>query len=76
MNPKRKQNDQTLFNLSSLSLTFKSKGYINTTPYGKEKGVVVPFRAFTISVVIEDEEKVESAYLTVYPYPSDSELGN
>ena len=59
-----------------LSWTFRSGGYINTAPSGKEEDVGMPFRAFTISVVIEDEEKVESAYLTVYPYPSDSELGN
>ena len=38
-----------------LSWTFKSGGYINTTPSGKEKDVVVPFRALTINVVTEDE---------------------
>ena len=44
----------------SLSLTFRSGGYINTIPSGK-KGVVVPFHAFTISVITEDKEEVESA---------------
>ena len=36
----------------------------------------MPFRALTISVIIEDKEEVESAYPAVYPYPSDSELNN
>ena len=59
-----------------LILTFRLEGYINTTPSGKEEGVVVPLHALTISVIIEDKEEVESAYPVVYPYPSDSELDN
>ena len=59
-----------------LSWTFRSGGYINTTPFGKEEGVVVPFRALTINVITKNEEENESAYPTVYPYPSDFELDN
>ena len=59
-----------------LSLTFRSWGYINTTPSGKEEGVVVPFHALTISVITRDKKEVESAYPAVYPYPSDFELDN
>ena len=58
-----------------LSWTFRSGGYINTAPSGKEEDVGMPFRALTISVITGNEE-VESAYLVVYPYPSDSELDN
>ena len=58
-----------------LSWTFKSGGYINTTPSGKEEGIGMPFRVLTISVIIGNEE-VESAYPAVYPYPLDSELDN
>ena len=36
----------------------------------------MPFHALTISVITEDKEEVESAYLAMYPYPSDSELDN
>ena len=49
-----------------LSLTFRSRGYINTTPFGKEEGVVVPFRALTINVITEEEEKVRNACPIVY----------
>ena len=59
-----------------LSWTFRSGGYINITPSGKEEDVVMPFRALTISVIIRDEEEAESAYPVVYPYPSNSELDN
>ena len=58
-----------------LSWTFRSRGYINTIPSGKENGMVMPFRALTISVITGNEE-VESAYPAVYPYPLDSELDN
>ena len=56
-----------------LSWTFRSGGYINITPSRKEKDVVMPFRALTIGVITEEVENVHPA---VYPYPSDSELGN
>ena len=59
-----------------LSWTFRSGGYINTTPSGKEEDMGMPFHALTISVITEDKEEVESAYPTVYSYPSDSELDN
>ena len=59
-----------------MSWTFRSGGYINTAPSGKEEDMSMPFRALTISVVIGDKEEVESAYPTVYSYPSDSELDN
>ena len=59
-----------------LSWTFRSGGYINTIPSGKEEGVVVPFRVLTISVITGDKKEVEGAYPAVYPYPSDSELDN
>ena len=60
----------------SLSSTFRSGGHINTTPSGKEEGVVMPFHVLTISVIIENEKEDGSAYPTVYPYLSDSELDN
>ena len=59
-----------------LSLTFKLGGYINTTPSGKEKGVVVPFRVLTINVITKDEEKVRNACPVVYPCPPDFKLDN
>ena len=59
-----------------LSWTFRSGGYMNITLSGKEEDVVMPFRALTISVIIRNEEKAESVYPAVYPYPSDSELDN
>ena len=59
-----------------LSWTFRSRGYINTTPSGKKNGVVMPFHALTISVITGDKKEVKDAYSVVYPYPSDSELDN
>ena len=59
-----------------LNWTFRSGGYINTTPSGKEEGMGMPFCALTISVITGNEEEVESAYLTMHPYPSDSKLDN
>ena len=59
-----------------LSWTFRSGGYINTTPSGKKEGMGMPFRALIIGVIIGDEEEDKSAYPAVYPYPSDSELDN
>ena len=59
-----------------LSWTFRSGGYINTTPSKKEEGMGMPFRVLTISVITEDKREDESAYPVVYPYPSDSELDN
>ena len=59
-----------------LSLTFRSRGYINTTPFGKEKGVVVLFRAFTINVLTKDEEEVRNACPVVYLCPSNFKLDN
>ena len=59
-----------------LSWTFRSGGYINTTPSGKEESMGMPFRALTISVITGNEEEDESAYPAIYPYPSDSELDN
>ena len=58
-----------------LSWTFRSRGYINSAPSGIEEDMGIPFRTLTISVITGNEE-VESAYLVVYPYPSDSELDN
>ena len=59
-----------------LSWTFRSGGYINTTPSGKKEGMGMPFRALTIGVITRDGEEDKSAYPAVYPYPSDSELDN
>ena len=59
-----------------LNWTFRLGGYINITPFGKEKDVIMPFRALTISVITRNEEEAESVYPAVYPYPSDSELDN
>ena len=59
-----------------LSWTFKSGGYINTTPSGKKEDMGMPFRTLTISVITGNEKEDESAYPVVYPYPSDSELDN
>ena len=59
-----------------LSLTFKSEGYINTTPSGEEEGVVMPFRALTINVITEDGEEVENAYPIVYLCSPDFKLDN
>ena len=56
-----------------LSWTFRSGGYINITPFGREESMGMPFRALTIGVITEE---VESVHPAVYPYPSDSELGN
>ena len=61
---------------SPLSWTFRSGGYINTTPFWKEKGVVILFRAFTIHVIIEDQEEAKSACPTVYPCSLDFKLDN
>ena len=41
-------------------IPFRSGGYINTIPFGEEKGVVVPFRALTINVIMEDKEEVRN----------------
>ena len=60
----------------SLSSTFRSGGHINTTPFGKEKGVVVPFCALTINVITKDEEEVRNTCLVVYPCPPDFKLNN
>ena len=49
---------------------------MNITLSGKEEDVVMPFHALTISVITRNEEKAESVYPAVYPYPSDSELDN
>ena len=59
-----------------LSLTFKLGGYINTSLPRENEGVVAPFHALIISVITKDKEEVESAYPTMYPYPSDIELDN
>ena len=59
-----------------LSLTFRSRGYINTTPSREEEGVVMPFRALTINVITEDKEEVESTYPTMYPCSPDFKLNN
>ena len=56
-----------------LSWTFRSGGYINITPSGREESMGMPFRALTIGVITEE---VESVHPAVYPYPSDSELDN
>ena len=61
---------------SPLSLTFRSKGYINTTPTQEEEGVVVPFHALTINILTEDEKEVRNACLVVYPCPPDFKLDN
>ena len=61
---------------SPLSLTFRSRGYINTTPTREKEGVVVPFHALTINVITEDGEEVENAYLAVYSCSPDFKLGN
>ena len=58
-----------------LSWTFRSRGYINTTPSGKENGVM-PFHVLTISVITRDKKEVKGAYPIVYPYPLDFELDN
>ena len=60
----------------SLSLTFRSEGYINTTPSGEEEGVVMPFRALTINVITKDGEEVENACPVVYLCPPDFKLDN
>ena len=36
----------------------------------------MPLRALTISVIIEDEDIVETAHPTMYPCPLDFELDN
>ena len=59
-----------------LSLIFRSGGYINTTLFGEEKGVVVPFRTLTINVITEDEEEVRNACPVVYLCPPDFKLDN
>ena len=59
-----------------LSLTFKSEGYINTTPSGEEEGVVMPFRALTINVITKDGEEVENDCPVMYPCSSNFELDN
>ena len=59
-----------------LSLTFRSRGYINTIPSGRKKGVVVPFRALTINVITKNEEEVRNACPFMYPCPSDFKLDN
>ena len=74
----KKQNRMTRPYLAfpSLSLTFRSEGYINTSLFGKEEDVVVPLHVLTINVIIRDKEKVKSAYPTVYPCSPDFELDN
>ena len=59
-----------------LSLTFRSRGYINTSLPKENEGMVAPLHALTINVITEDKEKVENSYPTVYPYHLDSELNN
>ena len=59
-----------------LSWTFKSRGYVNTSLFGENEDVVAPFHAFTINVITEDKEEVESTYPIVYPCSSNFELDN
>ena len=61
---------------SPLSLTFRSREYINTTLSGKDKGVVVLFRALTINAITKDEEEVRDACPIVYPCPPNFKLDN
>ena len=74
----QKENRSTKFYsaLSPLSWTFRSGGYINTSLSGEDEGVVMPFRTFTIHVIIEDKKEAKSACPTVYPCSSDFELDN
>ena len=59
-----------------LSWNFRSGGYINTSLSGENEDVVAPLHTLTINVIIDDKEKVESAYPTVYPCSPDCELDN
>ena len=59
-----------------LSLTFRSGEYINTTSFGEEEGVAMPFRALTINVITKNEEEVRNACPVVYPCPPDFKLDN
>ena len=59
-----------------LNLTFKSRGYINASLSRENEDVVMPLRALTISVIIEDEDIVETARPAMYPCPLDFELDN
>ena len=59
-----------------LSLTFRSGGYINTTPSKKEEGVIVPFHALTINVLTEYEKKVRNVCPVVNLCLPDFKLDN
>ena len=74
----QKENRMTIPYLAfpSLSLTFRSEGYINTSLFGKEEDVVVPLHVLTINVITKDRKEVESVYPIVYLCPLDFELNN
>ena len=76
--PIQKENKRTRFysTHSPLSWTFRLGGYINTSLFEKDKGVVMPFCAHTIHVIIEDQEEAKNACPTLYPCSPDFKLDN
>ena len=56
--------------------TFRLKGYINSSLSGQDEDIVAPFLTFTINVILENKETVESTHLTMYLSPPDFELNN
>ena len=59
-----------------LNLTFRLGRYINASLSRKDKDVVMPLRALTISVITKDEDIVETARPVMYPCPPNFELDN
>ena len=73
-----KKNKRTKFYsaLPSLSWTFRLGGYINTSLFEEDEGVVMPFCALIIHVITKDQEEVKSACPAVYPCSPDFKLDN
>ena len=55
--------------------TFKSKGYINSSPSGEDKDIVAPFLTFMINATTK-KEAAESVCPTVYLYLPDFKMNN
>ena len=74
----RKKNRMVRSNLvfPPLKWTFRSGDYINSILFGEDEDIVTPLFTLTLNAIIENEETVESARLTVYPCPLDFELNN
>ena len=59
-----------------LNLTFRFEGYINASLSGEDEDLVMPLIVLTISVIIKNEDIVETAHPAVYPCSSGFELDN